>query len=269
MSARRVTTERVTGALKRRARVARRRVRRGFRGAVENPDRPLSLDMGHESRTLLIAFGGMRGELGIPPFEFFKATAGFLIKRLFVRDLSQAWYHRGVPGCGPTIDETADALKRLIAEHDVERLVVAGTSAGGYGALVFGTLLGAETAICFAPQTVLDLDVLAGIEDHRWDRQVEELMADGGLDPRWTDLRPALARARHTDTRYELHFDPSFPPDRRHCERLDGLDGVVLRPREKGGHNIARDMRDAGELEPLLRTVLLGAPQGQASARPG
>jgi pimeloyl-ACP methyl ester carboxylesterase len=229
---------------------------------------PLSLDMSRDSHTLLIAFGGMRGELGIPPFEFFKATAGFPIKRLFVRDLSQAWYHRGIPGCGPTIGETAESLKRLIAEHDVDRLVVAGTSAGGYAALVFGTLLGAETAICFAPQTVLDLDTLASMEDHRWDAQVEELMADGGLDPRWTDLRSALPEARCADTRYELHFDPSFPPDRRHCERLSGLEGVLLRPREKGGHNIARDMRDAGELEPLLRTALDPAPRAQAMAEP-
>jgi pimeloyl-ACP methyl ester carboxylesterase len=260
-----ITMERIVRALARRARVLRRRFRRSFRRGVENPDVPLSLDMGSDSRTLLIAFGGMRGELGIPPFEFFKATGEFPIKRLFVRDLSQAWYHRGIPGGGSTIPEMADSLQALIAQHEVERLVVAGTSAGGYAALVFGSLLGADRAICFAPQTVLELPALAAMNDHRWDRQVEELLANGGLDPRWTDLRDALPGARCTDTRYELHYDPSFAPDRAHCEHLAGLDGVELRPRAGGGHNIARDMREAGELERLLRSALETLPADSAA----
>jgi hypothetical protein len=34
---------------------------------------------------------------------------------------------------------------------------------------------------------------------------------------------------------------------------------VQLISREGGGHQIARDMRDAGELEPLLRDALVGS----------
>jgi len=237
-----------------------------FRRGVEDPTVALSLDMAHESGTLLIAFGGMQGGLGIPPFEFFRATADFPIKRMFVRDLRQAWYHHGIPDGGDDIEELAGHLERTIAPHQVDRLVVTGTSAGGYAALVFGALLGAETAISFAPQTVLELEALAAMGDHRWDREVERMHAKGWFDARWSDLRQALPPARRADTRYELHYDPTMGFDREHCERLAHLEGVVMIPREGGGHNIAKDMRETGELEPLLRAALVEAAPGPTAS---
>src|ERR1700677_2024015 len=61
---------------------------------------PMKLELEGEDRTLIIAFGGMAGEFGMPFFEFLKATEGLPVKRLLVRDLRQAWYHRGIPGHG-------------------------------------------------------------------------------------------------------------------------------------------------------------------------
>ena len=244
------------GRLQRRARLLALRFRPEFRRSIEDPNVPLSLDMDHDSRTLLIAFGGMRGQLGMPPFEFFKATGSIPVKRLFVRDLRQAWYHRGIPGHGSTVESVSESLGELIAGHGVERLVVVGNSAGGYAALLFGTLLGADTVLCFAPQTVIELDALAEMGDHRWDGQLEELIADGELDPRWTDLRRALPGARRGDTRYALYFDGSFTTDRLHAERLAELEGVALHRSEGGAHAIAREMRESGALQPVLRHAL-------------
>jgi pimeloyl-ACP methyl ester carboxylesterase len=255
---------RMTRVLARRTRDFRSRFRRGFRRAVDDPAVPLSLDMGRDSHTLLIAFGGMRGQIGMPPFEFFKATGGIPVKRLFVRDLRQAWYHRGIPDVGATVTEVAEALERLIAHHDVDRTVVAGNSAGGYAALLFGTLLGVDTALCFAPQTVLDLDTLATMDDHRWDDQIRELVAAGALETRWADLRHALPQARRADTSYEIYYDDSFEVDRVHAERMTELEGVRLQRLQGGAHGIARDMRETGELERVLRRAL-GAPR-QADA---
>src|SRR5271166_7076021 len=115
-------------ALRRGARSLSRPFRRRFKQTVDDPKMPLSLDMGRDSSTLLVAFGGMAGQLGMPPFEFFKATGEIPVKRLFVRDLHQAWYHRGIPGYGSSLEGAAAALGELIAAHDVERLVVAGNS---------------------------------------------------------------------------------------------------------------------------------------------
>ncbi len=227
-----------------------------FRGNLEDPTVPLSADMAVDSRTLLLAFGGMVGRIGIPPFEFFSLTADLPVKRLFVRDLRQAWYHRGVPDHGSTLTGLADSLRGLLRRHEVQRLVVAGNSAGGYAALLFGTLLGANAVLCFAPQTVLDLDVLAGMDDHRWDDRLREHTAAGVMDARFTDLRPVIGAARRGDTRYGIYFDDSLRADRLHAERLACLPGVQLYRFGHGAHNVARALREAGALERVLQGAL-------------
>jgi hypothetical protein len=254
--------------MRRKLKVRARRFALRFQGSfrrelVRAPSEPMSFDMERGSDTLLIAFGGMRGQLGMPPFEFFKATGRIPVKRLFVRDLRQAWYHRGIPGHGETIDAVAASLLAIVQREGVRRLVVAGNSAGGYASLVFGTLLGADVALCFAPQTVLEPAVLTEMDDHRWDEQLGSLVEAGALDPGWADLRGALATARPLPgavsgaSRFEVFYDADFAIDRMHAERLDGLTGVNLSPREGGRHGIARDMRLSGELDHLLQDSLL------------
>ncbi len=262
MPDRKMTIRRVGGAVRRRARhlpaTARRRLPFGdrFRLALEDPTAPICSDMKAESSTLLLAFGGMKGKLDIPPFEFFGLTGEMPIKRLFVRDLKQAWYHRGVQRHGATIPKVAEHLDRLIASQRIERLVVVGTSAGGYAALIFGSLLGADRVLCWGPQTCLDLKVLGQMDDHRWDDRIAGLMSNHHLDEDWLDLRRALPPARIAQTRYELFFDDSYLLDRLHVERLSDVDGVQLRPVAGGKHEVARQMRKTGELEQVLRGAL-------------
>jgi len=218
--------------------------------------------MSPQSDTLLIAFGGMRGRIGMPPFEFLRLTGAIPVKRLFVRDLRQAWYHRGLEGHGPTLQSVADTLQELIDANHVRRLVVTGNSAGGYAALVVGTLLNADTVVCFSPQTILDLDVLGAIGDHRWDERLREVSHD--LDETWIDLREGLTAARNPgiNTRYKVFFDESLEVDRRHAERLSEIDRLRLYRFGRGGHYLVRALRDCGALERILREAVGGPVQG-------
>lgn len=249
-------------ALRARARLAARRFRRPFRLALEDPHAPVSFDLDRASKTLLVAFGGMQGQLGMPPFEFFKASGDIPVKRLFVRDLRQAWYHRGLPGHGDRLEDVAAWLRELVAGNGVERLVMAGNSAGGYAALLFGALVEADVVLCFAPQTVIDLEVLAAMGDDRWDDQLRDLTATGVIEQRFADLSLALPRARTGATRFELYFDETFDADRQHAERLGSVEGVELHRLQGGAHSIARDMRESGQLDLVLQRALL--PGGQA-----
>jgi hypothetical protein len=232
-----------------------------FRLALQDDERPLSLDMDGESRILLIALGGVGRNVSMPPFEFFKATGAIPCKRLYVRDVHQAWYHRGLPGHGSTFTSVADALRELIAGHDVQRLVLAGASAGGYAALAFGTLLGADVVLCFAPQTTVDVGELDAIGDHRYDGRLREVFAAGLVDPNWIDLRGALAGARVADTRYQIYFADRVRPDRLHAERLVGLEGLRLYRFGRGNHNVARMMRETGALDKVLQRALVAPGQ--------
>ena len=78
--------------------------RRQVMSRLRGSSAPMKADLDGDSRTLLIAFGGMVGGFGIPFFEFSTLTGAFPVKRLFVRDLRQAWYHLGMPGRGELAD---------------------------------------------------------------------------------------------------------------------------------------------------------------------
>ena len=236
----------------------------GFQRELEDGELPLILDMDSDSRTLLIALGGIGRNVSMPPFEFFKATGSIPCKRLFVRDVNQAWYQMGLPGYGTSFTSVSDTLRELVAGHNVERLVLAGASAGGYAAMAFGTLLGADLVLCFAPQSTVDLDELHAIGDHRYDERLGEVTAAGVIDPDWIDLRGALPAHRVANTRYHVYFADRVRPDRLHAERLIGVEGMRLYRFGRGNHNIARMMRETGALDKVLQRAL-GA-SGQLTA---
>jgi pimeloyl-ACP methyl ester carboxylesterase len=211
------------------------------------------------SRTMLIAFAAM-SPLKPPPFHLFEATTGLPVKRLFVRDPALVWFQHGVPGFGEAIDEVASSLKTLIAEQDIDRLVTIGSSAGGYAALAFGSLLEADLVLAFSPQTILDRNWLDQVGDQRWPGHFKNLAALGGPDPRWVDLSEALPRERRAGTTYEVHYPSPYAEDARHAERLADLPGVTMIAHDRAYHNFIQGLRNRGELAEILGSAGLIAP---------
>jgi hypothetical protein len=248
-----------------------RRARRWKRRSFGDEGVSISLDAESESETLLLTFGGMKSLAGLASFEFVALTETMPVKRMFVRDPRQSWYHRGMPQHGATLASVAESLGDLVEGAGAKRLVVAGNSAGGYAALLFGTLLGADLVLAFAPQTTIDPKILGEMGDHRWDEMLAPLIKHGALEPHWTDLRAALPGARLADTRYKIFFDEHTTHDRLHAERLSGLEGARLYRFGRGGHVLVRHLRDVGALDRLLRAAL-GLPERlpvQATAAEG
>ena len=223
------------------------------------------LGVGHEltsqSRTMLIAFAAM-SHLRPPPFHFFEFTSGLPVKRLFVRDPDRVWFQHGVPGFGKGIDEVAASLRAIVDEQEIERLVVIGSSAGGYASLAFGALLEADLVLSFSPQTILDRAWREEVGDQRWGGHFENLDALGGPDPRWVDLRIALPRELRPRTTCEIHYPALFEDDARHAERLTGLDGVKMVEHERGYHNFIQGLRNRGELAGIFRSAGIAVEDG-------
>jgi pimeloyl-ACP methyl ester carboxylesterase len=226
---------------------------------VIDPARPVGYDLSSESKTMLIAFAAM-APYKPPPFHLFEFTTGLPVKRLFVRDPDRVWYQHGIPGFGKTVDEVAASLRLIIDEQDVERLVMIGSSAGGYAALAFGALLEADLVLSFSPQTMLDRAWMEEVGDLRWPGHFKTLHALGGPDPRWLDLREALPRERRGKTVFEVHYPVHYEEDRRQAERLAGLPGVEMRGHERGYHNFIQTLRNRGELAEILRAAGIAAP---------
>ncbi|HEV7757713.1 MAG TPA: hypothetical protein VGO78_01950, partial [Acidimicrobiales bacterium] len=120
--------------------------------------------------TVLLAFGGLGQQLGVPPFEFFTLTAGLDVDRVFVRDTQRGFYHRGVTGVGRTIPEIRDHLADLIPAGS--RVVTVGVSAGGYAAILFGALLGVDEVHAISPITCLTRAGRLALRDRRWAAEI-------------------------------------------------------------------------------------------------
>ncbi len=217
-------------------------------GIVADPIRPDQLPA-----TLLIAFGGLASRLdGIPPFEFLSALSGTAARRVFVRDLNQSWYQEGVRGVSTTLDTTTTALRALVAESGSQRVVTLGVSAGGFAAVYFGCQLDADFVLAFGPQTFTSRRLRGWYRDRRW---MEEIARIDALDPGTTcrDLKPIVAaRAREGHTPIEIHYGRHSRVDRAHARRFRRFENVTLIDHD-AGQNPAKALKDAGELDAILR----------------
>lgn len=134
------------------------------------------------------------------------------------------------------------ATDGFFAEFD--RVILTGTSMGGFAALAFSSLAPGSTVVSFNPQTTLDEALVP------WERRFR------------------MGRARdwslaHSDCAFEIDdvekafvlYDPFFEPDRRHVDRLDG-DNVIRLKTWCAGHFSPVALRRAGLLKPLMQHAL-------------
>jgi pimeloyl-ACP methyl ester carboxylesterase len=209
-------------------------------------------DFAADSTTMFLLFSAMSEGVAPPAFEFLAASSRLGVRRLFLRDPRGVWYQRGIPGLGDEVDVVVASLRAIKDEQGIERLITIGYSAGGYAALVFGALLGAERVIALEPQTCLERAWLTEIGDDRWSAALNRLDETGGADRRYVDLRSTLTTEGSPATSYEVHYNALFQPDEQHALRLEGLPGVELRRRASDGRNIVRSLRAAGDLEEMF-----------------
>lgn len=213
----------------------------------------------------MIAFAGVIGRMGMPTFEFFKVTDGMRVNRIFVRDLQHLWYQRGVRELGDDVATAAAALLALVAASHPTRVVTIGNSGGGYAALLFGALIGADEVLAFSPQTVLGRVEAMRYRESTWLHVTERLEAAGGPDARHADLRPLLAATRPSPSCH-IHYARGDGIDTLHAEHLRDVPGVELHPHDHGDHNLIVRLRDEGRLRGLLSTALGIAEVGAVPA---
>lgn len=230
-----------------------------FESRLGDPAAPVSLALVDSSPTILIAFGGIIGALGIPPFEFFNLTKGFDTSRAYVRDLQQSWYHAGLGGVSTDVPTTAAYLSRLVQLAGATRVVLVGNSMGGYAALLFGALLGADEVHAFSPQTFIDPLNRARHGDKRWSAQLARVQAAASLP--YLDLVPLL-RDRAGAGAITVHYSPADALDEVHAERLATVPRVTVRAYADGGHNVIKHLRQSGALEVIVRDAVSMAPRG-------
>lgn len=228
----------------------------GFERDLENTSAGIALDLEPDSDVLLIVFSGLLGRLGpVPVFEFFNTVSSLGVKKVFLRDLTQSWYHRGVEGIGADVPAIAEYLAQLVSESGATRTVLIGNSAGAYAALLFGQLLDVDEVHAFSPQSFIDPELRTEHDDHRWQVYVDRVVAAGGPDPRFADLLPILSRGG-VRTTFHIYFPAPNRLENLHSLRLSGIESVIPHPVDGGGHKLIKWLRDTGELTQILERAL-------------
>jgi len=213
----------------------------------------IATDFSAKSDVMLIAFGGLKKGIGrIAPFEFFNLTRGIEVKKIYVRDMRQSWYHATLPGIPDdphgTVDGVAGHLRKLIKQQRPRKVVCVGNSAGGYAALLFGCLIGAHVVHAFAPQTFIDKANRKGCGDIRWGgNQIRNAHNSKTRREGYFDLKRFLL-PRKTGTRYHIHYQRGSRIDSVHAERMRRVPGVALHPYNVGGddHYLVMHLKAAG-----------------------
>ena len=109
---------------------------------------------------LIICFGGMALQFGgLLPFEFLNYLSSVYHDNcdlVFFIDSNQCWYHKGIKNITKNIDETILYINNIIKDKNYKNIIFMGTSAGGYAAILFGSLCNnVGHVISFVPQTII------------------------------------------------------------------------------------------------------------------
>ncbi|MBW8299746.1 MAG: hypothetical protein K0M60_09105 [Hydrogenophaga sp.] len=159
----------------------------------------------------------------------------------------QHWYLGPILDFSSSYADTLSKLRRYIAENDITRVALIGSSMGGFAAMKLGSDISADLVLAFAPQTCLQPAWRERALDRRWSWKMSEIANIGynGLDVRNAYLSSAPASTI-------LFYDASLYVDRQHARHIEDLPGVELIAVE-GGHHVATPLAKAGEITRRLK----------------
>ncbi len=226
-----------------------------------NAEQPIMVDFSHHARAVVVAFGSRHVNKDTIPFEWIRTLEHLPAAKIYVRDIYQLWYQKGLPGIAGSPEGVRDYLCRLIAGQDINRIVTIGGSMGGYAALLFGSLMEADEALSFAGQTFLPTRRGRMLVKAVWKREWPilkkhwELVSDPTLDHKYFDLKPLL-RDSGGQTVYHLYYSSAVKKDAIHAMHVADLENVSLHMRSDPGHHLARAMHNSGELDRVLRKAI-------------
>lgn len=154
-----------------------------------------------------------------------KALIAARQSHLAVKSNAACWYQR---------PELPELLGNVLAEPDIAaiaRRTTYGTSMGGFAALAYAGLTGADRVVSMAPQTTLDPALVP------WEDRFER-----GRRLDWSGAFGDAARTLPSPAKAIVIFDPYLRADRAHVERLAEA-GLVRLHAPFMGHAIPRELR--------------------------
>lgn len=199
---------------------------------------------------LVLLFGGIAGGLGVPPFEFFKAANILDCSKIFLRDLRQAWYQRGLPGVGDDTRAVATYIEQKIDQSGCSDITFIGNSMGGFAALLFCSMVRRGRVIAFSPQTFISASKRSLHGDRRWGEPLARVHAHPSPADVY-DLKDFMLQA-YPDIQAKVFISAADGLDDVHARELAGFRNITIHRLSEGGHELVRQLRDDGRLGRIL-----------------
>lgn len=206
-------------------------------------------------KNLVVLFGGVNMRIGLPVFEFRGIMSRYDFDKVFIRDLNQAWYHKGVDSQINSLSALIEQLEGLIKEGNYDKVIFIGNSMGGYAAIMLGYLMKINHVIAFSPQTFIAPLKRVLHLDFRWPILLGRLHIRSFFNQKY-DLLNVLRN--HVPTTFIVYYSKQHRLDRLHSVRLKKSKcDMELHAIDSKGHGLVRVMRDIGELKLVLDKYLL------------
>lgn len=214
----------------------------------------LTVDEPDGSPVVVAFFAGLGG--GHPFFEFRRTAAAIRAHKVFLRDLEGHWYQDGLPGAGDDADELAAFLRGHCARLGASRLVTIGNSAGGYAAILFGILAGADEVHAFAPKA----RILTAADFHD-PRKLARLEAAMRTERPHRDLTALLREGRGASTAIHVHYPSGHAIDVAQAALFAGLPQVTLWEYPWRRHTVVKALAQRGVLKKIIENAATGDPR--------
>lgn len=194
-------------------------------------------------------------------------------------DTAESYYHCGVAGLGSDIPSTCDALFQICADLRPKRLVMVGSSMGGFAAGAFGYLLGADLIIALNGLSYISREVDQNRGGQRVPgsfQHVENLFAARGQAPEYVDLKAMADAAPDPVPHVRWYYGTHDKIDITHAQHIADAPNVaaipfegvtqhaMMAPRVISSGRLSREI--AGHFEPLDGDTLSGMPNPPAPA---
>ncbi|MFN0156649.1 MAG: hypothetical protein ACKVRP_01095 [Bacteroidota bacterium] len=220
---------------------------------TDKPGSGIKLDCTVESSTLVVSFAAIPGQTGKSEFAFVRLLSDLPVKKAWFHDPHVRLYHCGVPGVGDTADEIVSFIRQLRSRENIRRVIMLGNSTGGYAAILFGILAGADDVHAISPCTRF-----TDYADVQESNNLDIMTEVAGRGSVRLDLRALHEQKSNGTTSINIYYAHGNSMDRRHALHMQGLTGVRLFRYPFGGHTLAHYLAKTHCLRQVLEASIAG-----------
>jgi hypothetical protein len=201
-----------------------------------------------DSNSLLVSFGGLALQYGMPVPEFKRILKPIDVNKIFVIDEYRCWYYT-------IYEDVINELRNLIDKIQPLNTIFFGCSAGGYASILFGLILEVDRTMSFQTQTFLSQKSRQKYKDVRWEKEVN--IAYKYSNGKELDL---WNHDKECKTVIELFYCEDFYISKIHAELLyekTNYLNIVLNKYQCGdSYPLARNLKESGDLLKIFKCRL-------------